>query len=325
MKLFLSFVLVSGFAAALCAAQTQSGFVQPPTAPAAPAQNTTSANQGVATNPTGDAAGTATTPTAGVNTGATGQPATNATGGTAFNTPATGTNGTTTGGTAPLFINVSPTTITDASGQPLGTLQQLVLSPNGTVNFGLVNTAGRLVPVPFQLIVTGGGTSRGSLALNTDRSVLQTAPPVAMGQLPLLTQDEVAQQIFNHFGLRTAPGTSPLIVDTGTARGFASPGVTITGGTGGSTNGVIGSFGTNGAFGGVVTNTAAVPNNTVTNQAMNTTGGLLSPSGRTNGIVDPFVSGPGSVDRFGPRQNATPTQPPPAPGINNPGTGQPQR
>jgi len=57
---------------------------------------------------------------------------------------------------------------------------------------------------------------------------------------------------------------------------------------------------------------------------MNTSGGLLSPTGRTNGIYDGFNSGPGSTDRFGPRQNANQTQPTPAPGVNNPGTGQRQ-
>lgn len=323
MKILLASVVVSGFVVT-AVAQRQSGFVQPAAVPPATptqnntaAQNTTPANQGVATNPTGDAAGAATTPTTGVNSGVAGQPLTNSTGASAFNAGTTNQAGATTG-TAPLFLNIAGTTITDANGQPLGTLQQLVLSPNGSVNFGLVNVGGRLVPVPWQLIVTGGATARGSLALNTDRSTFQSAPPVLMGQLPSLTQDDVAQQIFNHFGLQTAGNTQPTVVNTTNPRGgTGGPGITI---TGGSTNTV--GFGAN-TTAGLITNTGGVPN-TISNQPLNTSGGLLSPTGRTNGIYDGFNSGPGSTDRFGPRQNANPTQPALAPGVNNPGTGQRQ-
>jgi hypothetical protein len=300
---------------------------------------TTSANQGIATNPTADTGGTATQPTTGVTSGAQGQAPTDASGAGAFNT--VGTTNQTNVGTAPLFLNVTPTTITDANGQPIGILQQLALSPSGTINFGLVNMGGRLVPVPWQLILSGTAGNRGTLTVNTNRDILQTAPPVLMNQLPMLTQDEVAQQILNHFGLQAPANTQPTIVTTGTALGGAdASGVTLTGGgntnsvntprgatgaggvtvTGGTTN-TIG-FNTNMAFRGT---NGVVPNNTRTNQALNTTGGLLSPTGRTNGIQDGYNSGPGSTDRFGPRQNAPPTQPTPPPVPTQPPntTGQP--
>src|SRR3954468_873781 len=116
MKIRLTSVVLSGFVAAAAAQQRQGPFGQsganPDTPPQnnTPAQNATPANPGVLTNPTGDAAGNATLPTTGVNSGVTGQPLTNATGGSAFNTPVNGTTGTNqagaTVGTAPLFLNI---------------------------------------------------------------------------------------------------------------------------------------------------------------------------------------------------------------------------
>src|SRR5436190_9966065 len=98
MKIRLTSVVLSGFVAAAVAQQRQSPFVQSGAQPATPpqnntpAQNATPANPGVLTNPTGDAAGNATLPTTGVNSGVTGQPLTNSTVGSAFNTPITATN-----------------------------------------------------------------------------------------------------------------------------------------------------------------------------------------------------------------------------------------
>lgn len=308
MKLRFASVLVSGFVATAVAQQQQSPFATP--------QPTTPANQGVTTNPTG--AGSATQPGTTTTTptlGAFGGTATNATGSGALS----GATNQTANGSSPLFLNVTPTTITDANGAPLGILQQLALSPSGSVNFGLVNMGGRLVPVPWGLIVNGTGSARGTLGLNADRGILQSAPAVAMGQLPLLTQADVQAQILGHFQAQQ-PNTQPTVVSTGTARGgTGGAGVTITGGstntamlggtniaTGTTTNGIA--FNTNG-----VPNTNSIANNTRTNQAVNTTSGLLSPTGRTNGIFDGYNSGPGSTDRLGPRQNANPTQPTPRP------------
>src|SRR3954470_1333316 len=123
MKILFASVVLSAFVATAIAQQRQSPFVQSGAQPATPAQNNTAApnatpaNPGVLTNPTGDAAGNATLPTTGVNSGVTAQPLTNSTGGSAFNTPVNGTTGTNqvgaTVGTAPLFLNITPTTVTD--------------------------------------------------------------------------------------------------------------------------------------------------------------------------------------------------------------------
>ncbi|HKQ39451.1 MAG TPA: hypothetical protein VJ063_15345 [Verrucomicrobiae bacterium] len=305
MRLRLALVFICGFVAtAAVAQQPRSPFATTPVTQPTAGQTTTPANQGVATNPTGDAntaaqpGVTTTEPAAGP-----GGIATNSTGGSAFGLGSTNRAG----GTAPLFLNVTPTTITDASGSPIGVLQQLSLNPSGSVNFGIVNMGGRLVPVPWQLIVSGTGGTRGSLAVNADSSLLQRAPPVLMGQLPMLTQDEVQAQILNHFGLQPTTMTQPAVVATGTARGgTGGAGVTI---TGGSTN--TAAFGTAAFSNNITANSNAFSNSTRSNQAVNTTGGLLSPTGRTNGIYDGFNSGPGSTDRFGPRQNGNAAQPPP--------------
>jgi len=326
MNLRFASVLVSAFVAtAAVAQQQQSPFTPPAVSQPNAGQTTTPANQGVATNPTGDANTAAQQPAVGA-----GGVATNATGGSAFGLGATNQVAPGANATSPLFLNVTATTITDANGSPIGVLQQLALSPSGAVNFGVVNMGGRLVPVPWQLIVNGTSGARGTLAINADAGLVQRAPPVLMGQLPTLSQDAVQAQILNHFGIQPTT-TQPNVVTTGTARGgTGGAGVTITGGnsstpqgttggsgitiTGGNTNAAsLGTTFTNNMRTNGLPNTNNLPNNTRTNQAVNTTSGLLSPTGRTNGIYDGYNSGPGSFDRLGSRQNANPTQPTPVP------------
>ena len=325
---FASVLVSSVIATAAVAQQQQSPFTSPAVNQPTAGQTTTSANQGIATNPTGDANTGAQQPAAGA-----GGVATNATGGSAFGLGATNQVGAALGAnaTSPLFLNVTATTITDANGSPIGVLQQLALSPSGAVNFGVVNMGGRLVPVPWQLIVSGTSGARGTLAINADAGLVQRAPPVLMGQLPTLSQDAVQAQILNHFGIQQPATTQPTVVPAGTARGgTGGAGVTITGGnsstaqgttggsgitiTGGNTNAAsLGTTFTNNMRTNGLPNTNNLPNTTRTNQAVNTTSGLLSPTGRTNGIYDGYNSGPGSFDRLGPRENANPTQPRPVP------------
>lgn len=310
MKMLLGCAMVCGFVAVAGGQQQrQSPFVPPAAGPPAGQRGgqPNTPNQGVATDPAGNLGGQAQiVPPTDPALGASGGLATNALG-----RPTIGQNGPNqaAGGNAPLFLGVTPVTITDANGQPIGILQQIVLTPSGGVNFGLVNMGGRLIPVPWQVIVTSGAAGRTGLALNVESGIFRTAPPVAMGQLPLLTQEEIQAQIFGHFGLAPPAQT---VVTTGTAMGSSrGSGVTL---TGGSTNTT--SFNTN-VFANR-TNAAPIPNNVGTNQAINTTSGLLSPTGQTNAAQDPYQSG-----RAG--QNARPPAPPsPAPATPNSG-GQPNR
>jgi hypothetical protein len=193
-----------------------------------------------------------------------------------------------------LFLTITPMSVTDANGQLLGTLQQISLSPSGTINFGLLNLGGRIVPVPWQF-VSANTAGRAGLAVNVDRAVLQSAPAVTINQLPLLAQEDVQGRILSHFGAQIPAQT--IVAGTNTALGGLGSGAVTT--TGGVTNNGLAT----------VTNQGRLPNRMATNQAVNTTGGLLAPSGQTNGIQDPY-RGPGSVN---PTRPPVPSSIPPNP------------
>lgn len=297
-------VLAAAFVSALTLAapgqQQQRPFTPPATAPTAPPTPPSAATPTPApTEPIAPV--TPVTPVPGVDTGvAPGNGTiTNGTARPEFGAQATAQNQQQTGGAAPLFLNLSGATVMDANGQPMGTIQQIVLSPSGSINFAVASMGGRMIPVPWQLVGTVPG--RTGLTINADRSLLQQAPPVLMNQLPMLTQDAVLEQIYGHFNVPVP--NNPTVVGTTTAQG--RPGAAEVTIAGGATN--------------IAVPTTPIPTNpaagsrTLTNQAVNTTSGLLSPTGRTNAAFDGYNSGPGSTDRFGPRQNANPTTPPPRP------------
>src|SRR5688572_29557091 len=185
---FVSGVILSSFG------QQQSPFVTPrpaqppPTQPPAPAPTTPQPQPGTPGNP----AVVGQTPT-----GAFGQIPTNATGRSAFGQPGVdaAAQNQPQVGTAPLFLNVAGTMVFDSAGQPVGTVQQIVLSPSGTVNLAVISMGGRLVPVPWQLIGTSTVAGRSGLVINSDRQLLQQAPPVFVGHLPALAQEATLQQI----------------------------------------------------------------------------------------------------------------------------------
>lgn len=131
----------------------------------------------------------------------------------------------------PLFLNLSGTVINDPLGQPVGSVQQIVLTPSGTITFAVVSVGGRLLPVPWPLIGTSSAPGRAGLVLNGDRSLLQTAPPVLMSQLPLLTQDAVQRQIYGFYGLGPA-AADQAGTDATTAQGRpGNASVTVNGGS----------------------------------------------------------------------------------------------
>src|SRR5687767_10939314 len=109
---------------------------------------------------------------------------------------------------SPLLLNLSGVTVTDQSGQPIGPIQHILLSPSGCVDLAVLSLGGqKLVPVPWQL-VTGTGAARGeteiagraTLALNVDRAKLQQAPSVTINQLSQLNQQQTIQQVYTYFG-----------------------------------------------------------------------------------------------------------------------------
>ena len=187
-----------------------------------------------------------------------------------------------TGSTSPLFLTLGGTTATDASGQSLGTVQYVVLSPSGTVDLALLSIGGRLVPVPWQLMGAGASgnasvSGRVPLMVNVDAQRLQQAPSVTLSQISQLSQDPVHAQILSFFGLQ---GQVPV------GQGSAAMQTNAVSGSGSNSNAAAGSF---------------------SGAATNTTSGTLSPTGQTNGIAVPPSLGPGATDRSGspiaPRQN----------------------
>ena len=175
--------------------------------------------------------------------------------------------------TSPLFLTLGGTTATDASGQSVGAVQYVVLSPSGAVDLALLSLGGRLVPVPWQLVGAGasGNASvpgRVPLMVNVDAQRLQQAPSVTLSQLSQLSQDPVHGQILAFFGLQsqnTAQGSVAVQTNTFTGSGASS-------------------------------NVATAP---IPGAPTNTTSGVLSATGQTNGIAVPPPLGPGATDRSG--------------------------
>src|SRR4051812_18815415 len=109
---------------------------------------------------------------------------------------------------SPLFLTVSGINASDPSGQQLGPLQYILLSPSGMADLGVLQVGGRLIPVPWQFITPATATTtastglgRAALSVNVDRQTLLQAPAVSLSQLSQLTMDPTRQGIFAFLGL----------------------------------------------------------------------------------------------------------------------------
>lgn len=122
----------------------------------------------------------------------------------------------------PLLLNISGTTVRDESGQQLGQIQHLVVSPQGCVDMAVLSVGGaKLVPIPWQLVevsqaavgttgATGAAATtpgRIALKLNVDRQKLQQAPSFNMNQVTQITQQQTMQQVFNFYGVQSQTQT----------------------------------------------------------------------------------------------------------------------
>jgi hypothetical protein len=146
---------------------------------------------------------------------------------------------------SPLLLNLTGVTVTDQTGQPVGPIQHLLLSPSGCVDLAVLPLGGqKLVPIPWML-VSGTGAARGeteiagrtTLALKVDRTMLQQAPSVTVAQITQLNQPQMIQQVHAFFGQQTrqnaAGGTSSQTgVNVGGATQTNQAGI----GTGSQTN-----------------------------------------------------------------------------------------
>jgi len=191
----------------------------------------------------------------------------------------------------PTVLRLGQLQARDISGQSIGTIEDVVVSPQGCLDMAVLSMGGtRLVPVPWQVVRTesvAGGTAVGATAvpgpafvtLQVDSARLQQAPSIDRAQLRTqLSQPAFAQQVNTFFG-----------VQAGATAGFTS--------TTNPTNVTTGRIGDTNQFGIGRTN--------------------LFPTGRTNVI-------PGTPNAFPPTQTIPPGTPsttptPSVPDLNNPG------
>jgi len=115
---------------------------------------------------------------------------------------------------SPTILRLGQIQVKDISGQQLGTLEDVVVSPQGCIDMGVVSLGGtRLVPVPWQVVRTeqptigvAGAAAPMIVTLHVDQARLAQAPSVDRAQLRTqLSQPAFAQQINTFFGVQ---GTS---------------------------------------------------------------------------------------------------------------------
>jgi hypothetical protein len=144
--------------------------------------------------------------------------------------------------TTPLLLNLSGTAVKDESGQQLGQIQHLIVSPQGCVDMAVLSLGGaKLVPVPWQLVsvsgaaagattaTTPGAQARTTLSLNVDRQKLQQAPSFSMNQINQITQQQTIQQVYSFYGVQQSQsGVGASSSQSSTISGGAAGGLSST-------------------------------------------------------------------------------------------------
>ncbi len=224
--------------------------------------------------------------------------------------------------TTPIVLNVSGTTLMDQTGQQLGQIQNLLVTPGGCVDLAVLSLGGtKLVPIPWQLVTSSGSVGGNvgaqarvtALTAKVDRQKIQQAPSFSINQLTLITQKQTIDQVYNFYGVQ------PQNV----------------GGTSSQTSGVSGgSSSTNSAGFGTTSASTNQFGFSRTNQFGTTNSGTLSPTGQTNGYPNrpsfgtstntntfrPPSAIPGTPDNRPPANRPPQNRPPSSPAI--PGQGQ---
>ena len=126
---------------------------------------------------------------------------------------------------SPTILRLGQIQVKDISGQQLGTLEDIVVSPQGCIDMGVVSLGGtRLVPVPWQVVRTEQSTIGAAgvaapmiVTLHVDQARLAQAPAVDRAQLRTqLSQPAFTQQINTFFGVQ-ATGLNPANQTSATA------------------------------------------------------------------------------------------------------------
>lgn len=205
-------------------------------------------------------------------------------------TPAVGATTTlTSDATSSIMVKVDGSRVIDASGQPLGRIENIVLSPVGCAEAAILTaTSGRLIPIPWTLVRVSGDTrAAGAMpganmvfSVNVDQARLAQAPSFTRSQWPDMSNQNWLQTSINFFGSATAVGAA-----------------------GGGTNTVTGAAGSINATAPPSTATGGTQQDrfgTTATRTPTNSGTLLPPTGRTNSARPGFE---------------TPATPPQTPGI----------
>ena len=202
-----------------------------------------------------------------------------------------------------VMVKVDGSRVIDAAGQPLGRIENIVLSPVGCAEAAILTGAnGRLVPIPWQLVRVSGDTRvAGAMpganlvfTINTDQARLATAPSFTRSQWPDMSGQTWLQPSITFFG---------------------SGSTNAVGATGGSTN-VITGAGSRTTITGGTTNQIRVP--TPANTTGPDAGTTLPPTGRPNQTLPDFQPSTPPPSQAVP---PAPTVPPPQTPNNRPPSG----
>ena len=127
---------------------------------------------------------------------------------------------------SPTILRLGQVQVKDVSGVQIGTLEDIVVSPQGYIEMGVISLGGtRLVPVPWQVIRTeqsaigaGGVASPMIATLQVDQARLTQAPSIDRAQLRTqLSQPAFSQQVNTFFGVQARANLDATTQTTATA------------------------------------------------------------------------------------------------------------
>jgi len=216
-----------------------------------------------------------------------------------------------------VILKVDGSRVVDMTGQPIGRIDNIVLSPVGCTEAAILTAAnGRLIPIPWSLVRVTDMRAAGTTTMmpganlvftvNTDQARLAAAPSFARSQWPDMSSNNWMQTSTTFFGV-----------------GAAGVGATGTGGTtvtGGATNtatrfGTTATGGTNQSRFGTTATTVPTNSSTTVLPPNNTT--VLPPTGRPNPGFNQPNTPPATPDvppgtpNNQPAPRVPPTTPPP--------------
>lgn len=156
-----------------------------------------------------------------------------------------------------VIVKVDGSRVIDVVGQPLGRIENIVLSPVGCAEAAILTAAnGRLIPIPWTLVRVSGDTrAAGAMpganlvfTVNVEQARLAQAPSFTRSQFPDMSNQNWMQASINFFGAGQASAVGATGGGTNVVTGAGAQsriGATATGGTNQSRFGTTATGGTN--------------------------------------------------------------------------------